>query len=68
MKAKGYRVVYREFEDLGARTYHPPSNDDAIVCATRLRNKNVPSFAGRDNLLKSFSKGASPALGAAAQV
>lgn len=42
MTAKGYHVIYREFEDLGARTYHPPSNDDAIAWATRLRNKNVP--------------------------
>ncbi len=35
-------MIYREFEDLGARTYHPPSNDDAIAWATRLRNKNLP--------------------------
>jgi HEAT repeat protein len=41
-KAKGYHVIYREFEELGARTYHPPSNDDAIAWATRLRNKNIP--------------------------
>jgi proline iminopeptidase len=42
MTAKGYHVIYREFEDLGARTYHQPSNDDAIAWATGLRNKNVP--------------------------
>ena len=30
VNAKGYQVIYREFEDLGARTYHPPSNDDAV--------------------------------------
>ena len=41
MNAKGYHVIYREFEELGARTYHPPSNDDAIAWATKLRNKNV---------------------------
>ena len=41
VNAKGYKVIYREFEDLGARTYHPPSNDDAIAWATRLRNKNL---------------------------
>jgi TPR repeat protein len=42
MSAKGYHVIYREFEDLGARTYHPPSNDDAIAWAAALRNKNLP--------------------------
>jgi proline iminopeptidase len=42
MTAKGYHVIYREFEDLGARTHHPPSNDDSIAWATRLRNKNLP--------------------------
>jgi hypothetical protein len=41
VNAKGYRVIYREFDDLGARTYHPASNDDAIAWATRLRNKNI---------------------------
>ena len=35
-------MIYREFDDLGARTYHPASNDDAIAWATRLRNKNLP--------------------------
>ena len=40
--AKGYHVIYREFDDLGGRTYHPVSNDDAIAWATRLRNKNIP--------------------------
>jgi hypothetical protein len=40
--AKGYHVIYREFDDLGARTYHPASNDDAIAWVTRLRNKNLP--------------------------
>ncbi len=42
MNAKGYHVIYREFPDLGARTYHPPSNDDALAWATALRNKDVP--------------------------
>lgn len=40
--AKGYHVIYREFADLGARTYHQPSNDDAIAWATRLRHKTIP--------------------------
>jgi hypothetical protein len=48
---KGYHVIYREFDDLGARTYHPPSNDDAIAWATRLRNKNVPPSHEEEALL-----------------
>ena len=39
VKAKGYHVIYREFEELGERSYHPTSNDDAIGWATRLRNQ-----------------------------
>ena len=54
--AKGYHVIYREFAELGARTYHPPSNDDAIAWATRLRNKNLPLSAGETELLKKFTK------------
>lgn len=52
VNAKGYHVIYREFEDLGARTYHPPSNNDAIAWVTRLRNKNVPPSQEELNLLK----------------
>jgi TPR repeat protein len=54
VSAKGYRVIYREFADLGARTYHPPSNDDAIAWATRLRNKNLPLSPGETKLLGRF--------------
>jgi Sel1 repeat-containing protein/HEAT repeat protein len=51
VKAKGYHVIYREFEDMGSRSYYPPSNDDSISWATRLRNKNIePSPAERDLL------------------
>jgi hypothetical protein len=57
-KAKGYHVIYREFEDLGARTYHPASNDDAIAWATRLRNKNIPPSSEELNLIQRSSKGA----------
>jgi hypothetical protein len=42
VQAKGYRVIYREFDDLGARTYHPPSNDEAVLWATGLRNRTLP--------------------------
>ena len=41
VKAKGYHVIYREFEDMSSRSYYPPSNDDSIAWATRLRNKNI---------------------------
>jgi len=56
VNAKGYHVIYREFEDLGARTYHPPSNDDGIGWMTQLRNKNVAPSAEETLLLKSFGK------------
>ncbi|HVW86223.1 MAG TPA: HEAT repeat domain-containing protein, partial [Bryobacteraceae bacterium] len=49
--AKGYHVIYREFDDLGARTYHPASNEDAIAWATRLRNKNLPLSKEEESLL-----------------
>ena len=55
---KGYHVIYREFDDLGARTYHPPSNDDAIQWVTRLRNKNVAPSSQELSLLKHPGKGA----------
>ncbi len=42
MNAKGHHLIYREFDDLGARTYHPASNDDGLAWATRLRNQNLP--------------------------
>lgn len=58
VSAKGYHVIYREFEDLGARTYHPTSNDDAIAWATKLRNKNVAPSAEEIQLLKRFDHAA----------
>jgi TPR repeat protein len=64
VNAKGYHVIYREFEDLGARTYHPPSNDDAIAWAARLRNKNLPLSAGEVKLLQRFKSGPLPAANA----
>ncbi|HEY2013157.1 MAG TPA: hypothetical protein VGH38_06615, partial [Bryobacteraceae bacterium] len=56
VSAKGYHVIYREFEELGARTYHPTSNDDAIAWATRLRNKNVAPSVEEMQVLKRFEK------------
>jgi len=48
-------TIYREFDELGDRTYHPPSNDDALAWATRLRNKNIAPSAEETKLLKAFS-------------
>jgi hypothetical protein len=61
VKAKGYHVIYREFDELGERTYHPVSNDDAIAWATRLRNKNLPLSEPEKNLLKPYAKASLPA-------
>ena len=60
LREKGYHFIYREFDELGDRTYHPTSNDDALAWATRLRNKNVAPSADEAKLLKAFS-GAPPA-------
>ena len=60
LREKGYHIVYREFDELGDRTYHPPSNDDALAWATRLRNKNVAPSPEETKLLKAFA-GAPPA-------
>jgi hypothetical protein len=54
VKAKGYHVIYREFEELGERSYHPTSNDDAIGWATRLRNKTIPPSPEELKLLAAF--------------
>jgi uncharacterized protein len=52
LRAKGYHLIHREFDELGDRSYHPTSNDDAIAWATRLRNKNIAPSAGESKLLK----------------
>ena len=62
VNAKGYHVIYREFADLGARTYHQPSNGDAIAWITRLRNKNVPLSKGEQSILKRYA-GDAPSIG-----
>lgn len=61
LREKGYHFVYREFDELGDRTYHPASNDDALAWATRLRNKNIAPSAEEAKLLKAFN-GAPPAV------
>jgi TPR repeat protein len=55
VKTKGYHIIYREFEELGDRSYHPTSNDDALSWATRLRNKNIPPSRQELELLNAFS-------------
>jgi TPR repeat protein len=54
LKAKGYHIIYREFDDLGDRTYHPVSNDNAIAWATRLRNKKIAPSPAEMKLLAAF--------------
>lgn len=51
VQAKGYHVIYREVDDLGARTYHPLTNDDAIAWAVAQRNKRLPLSAAEKALL-----------------
>jgi len=59
LKAKGYHIIYREFDELGDRSYHPPSNDNAIAWATRLRNKNITASPEEMKLLDAY-KGPPP--------
>ena len=58
VKAKGYHVIYREFPDMGARSYYPPANDDSVAWAVRLRNKNIEPSAEELALLKKQRGGA----------
>jgi hypothetical protein len=53
LRSKGYHLIHREFDELGDRSYHPASNDDAIGWATRLRNKNIAPSATEQKLLES---------------
>ena len=55
LREKGYHFIYREFDELGDRTYHPTSNDDALAWATRLRNKNIAPSPEEAKLLKTFT-------------
>jgi TPR repeat protein len=55
LKAKGYHLIHREFDELADRSYHPVSNDDALSWATRLRNKTLPLSAEETRLLRAFS-------------
>lgn len=55
LRAKGYHLIHREFDELTDRSYHPVSNDDALSWATRLRNKNLPLSAEETRLLRAFN-------------
>jgi len=68
VQAKGYRVIYREFDDLGARTYHPPSNDEAILWATGLRNRTLPLSAAEQAMVARGNLRDVAAVGSAAGV
>ena len=63
LRAKGYHTIYREFDELGDRSYHPVSNDDALSWATRLRNKHPPSAEERICLSRLAREGAGAGLG-----
>jgi hypothetical protein len=60
VREKGFHVIYREFDDLGARTYHPASNDDAIAWATRMRNKTAAISQAEAEVLRRYSGGNAP--------
>lgn len=63
--AKGHHVIYREFDDLAGRTYHPASNGDAMAWISRLRNKMLPLSPAEQNILARYSSASSvPAPGA----
>ena len=44
------------------RSYYPPSNDDSIAWATRLRNKNIEPSAEERRLLKAYGSGSAAAV------
>jgi hypothetical protein len=55
VKMLGYNVIYREIPGLGGDTHNPPSNDDAILWATRSRHKTLPLSSEEQALLKPHS-------------
>lgn len=58
MNAKGYDMIYREFDELGARTYHPVSNDEGLGWALKHRNKNINPTPEEQALLKANQQSA----------
>src|SRR6476646_7418220 len=61
VKAKGYHVIYREFEDMTSRSYYPPRNDDSVAWATRQRHKLIAPSPEERALLEAFAGSAAPA-------
>ena len=49
-------MIYREFDDLGARTYHPVRDDGEISWVTKLRNNNLALSPEELQLLKRFDR------------
>ena len=45
VKNKGYHIIYREFEELGDRSYHPTSNDDALAMGDATAQQEHPTLA-----------------------
>jgi hypothetical protein len=59
--AHGYNVIYREAEGLRGTTKHLPTNDDAILWATKMRHKTMAPSAQEMALIKPYAS-ASAAL------
>ena len=55
VKTHGYNMIYREAEGLGGPTKHQPTNDDAILWATRSRHKTMAFSAAEAALIKPYS-------------
>ncbi|MEN9578210.1 MAG: hypothetical protein RJA70_1219, partial [Pseudomonadota bacterium] len=62
VKKLGYNVIYREVPgqgqtvgDLGRTSKHPPSNDDAIAWASRLRHKTLPLSAAEQAVIAPYA-------------
>ncbi len=52
LKKLGYRSIYREVDGLGHTSNHPPTNDDSVLWATRLRHKLIAPVGGDLDALK----------------
>jgi HEAT repeat protein len=55
-KEQGINLIYREIEGLGHTSHHPPTNDETILWATRLRHKTIPLSAAEAELIKPIAK------------
>lgn len=55
-KELGINVIYREIEGLPHTSHHPPTNDETILWATRLRHKTMALSKEETELLKPIAK------------